>query len=149
MNPGVTLHAMLLDFIISPTENQNKQKEQHRYNSNYLIKLSYIRPFGIYNNLMSYSSHLDYTRHMLHENYNKLIKANIRDGQYMLLIMILHLPTVLYYAVKHFLVLLHELRFGISANLQMKTTCALLMTFYFFFANIYNYILHVEDREKM
>jgi hypothetical protein len=24
-----------------------------------------------------------------------------------------------------------------------------LMTFYFFFANIYNYILHVEDREKM
>jgi hypothetical protein len=132
MNPGVTLHAMLLDFIISPTENQNKQKEQHRYNFNYLIKLSYIRPFGIYNNLMSYSSHLDYTRHMLHENYNKLIKANIRDGQYMLLIMILHLPTVLDYAVKHFLVLLHELRFGISANLQMKTTCALLMTFYFF-----------------
>ena len=149
MNPGVTLHAMLLDFIISPTENQNKQKEQHRYNSNYLIKLSYIRPFGTYNNLMSYSSHLDYTRHMLHENYNKLIKANIRDGQYMLLIMILHLPTVLDYAVKHFLVLLHELRFGISANLQMKITCALLMTFYFFFANIYNYILHVEDREKM
>ena len=81
MNPGVTLHAMLLDFIISPTENQNKQKEQHRYNFNYLIKLSYIRPFGIYNNRMSYSSHLDYTRHMLHENYNKLIKANIRDGQ--------------------------------------------------------------------
>ena len=63
--------------------------------------------------------------------------------------MILHLPTVLYYAVKHFLAMLHKLRFGISANLQMKITCALLMTFYFYFANIYNYILHVEDREKM
>ena len=43
--------------------------------------------------------------------------------------MLLYLPTVFDYAVKHFLALLHELRQGISANLQMKITCALLMTF--------------------
>jgi hypothetical protein len=72
---------VLLDFILSPTENQNNQKEQHRYNFNYLIKLSYIRPFGIYNNLMSYSSHLDYTRHRLHTHLavidgNEIVENN-------------------------------------------------------------------------
>ena len=58
--------------------------------------------------------------------------------------MVLHLPIFFVYTVMQFLALLHELRYGISTNLQMKITCALLRTFYFYFVNIYNYILHYQ-----
>ena len=148
MSPDVTLHVMLLDFSISPKD--KKRKEQQTYNFNYFIKFSYIRSFWIYNNRkMSYSTHLDHTRNMVHENYSKVIKTkNVTIRVCYWLDKYITFPSCFfnYYAVMYFLALLHDLRCGTWTNLKMQITCALLMILYFYFVItcIYNYTLNYQ-----
>jgi hypothetical protein len=105
-----------------------------------LIKLSYIRPFWIYNNRK--------TRNLEHENYSKVIKTkNVTVRVCYWLDKYITFPyCYFYYVVMTFFTRLHELRCGTWTNLRMNITCALLMKFYFYLVNtcIHNYTLNYQ-----
>ena len=139
MNSGVNLHVMLLDFSISPKDKKKKKKKKQASNFNYLIKLSYIRSFWIYNNRKTYySTPLDQTRNFEHENYSKVIKT-----QNVTIRICYWLDKYITFPYCFFIM---HLRCGTWTNLKMKVTWALLMILYFYFVNtcIDNYALNYQ-----